>query len=149
DVLWRRRDLKELAAVTEQWVARCKTSEDAHTRWLSVLLYQGKEADADRWIEDVFASEVKPTDAAYRARVGAALTIALGNGWQFWSQSLDERWQEPLAAMARRLAAQPGEAWLLAHRVIWDWRFRNTDGYATLRKGLGEDLEANLATLPA
>jgi predicted Zn-dependent protease len=149
DALWRRRDLARLAAVTEKWVARTTASEDAHVRRLSVLLYQGQHAEVDRWVEEVFASEIQPRDPAYRARFGAALQIALGNGWQFWSHALDERWQAPLAEVALELAAQPGDAWMLAQRVIWDWRFRQTDGFAKLRKGLRADFEADVATLPA
>ncbi len=142
-LLWGRRDLKKLSVVLEAWIARSSRQETPYRRYLSVLLFRDRIEAADAWADAQLKAEVvPPVTPEFRARLGAAINYALGHGWNFHYNRIEERWLTPLAGLARRLLRADDPVWHHVHRITSDWRFRRSDAYAELRKHLLADLDA-------
>jgi hypothetical protein len=147
DLLLQRARPAELRPVLEAWLALEPEDEDPYVRWLSALLYTGDEAVAVAWIGERLAADAMPEPGPARARLGAAISLALGNGWGMQLRSIEDRWLLPLAQTARRLARGKDESWL-AQRIVHDWRFQRTDASQTLRQWFEKDLVLDLASMP-
>ncbi|MGH7149800.1 MAG: hypothetical protein ACREIU_03835, partial [Planctomycetota bacterium] len=141
-LLWERRDLPRLLPALEAWIATSPGQETPYLRRLSTLLCLDREKDADDWVARRLSAEGIPGGEEERAMLGAALRFALGHGWDYWQNRIEEKWLEPLATLARRLV--PGEAsgGYLAGQILGDGRFQQTDACAGLRRGLLADLSA-------
>lgn len=141
--LLRRALLVEARAVLEAWTAEATASQEAWHRLASVLYLLGDEHAADAWVAEQLALEPAAAlaDPKAFARLGAAVSVALGDGHGFHLRRADERWHGPLARLARGLAASDQDSWL-AGRIVGDWRFHPTDAAARLRKDLAADLAA-------
>lgn len=157
--LWETRDLPKLRAALERWFASAPANEAPYQRWLSILLFMDRQAEADAWVKATLAATLAvPVDprkdtsleATVRARLGAAVGYCLGQGWNYYVQRIDEQWLLPLTDLARRLMRVDDPISHTAQRILNDWRFRQTDAAATLRAQLVEDLVAGdaLATMP-
>ncbi|MCZ6787448.1 MAG: hypothetical protein O7E54_09840 [Planctomycetota bacterium] len=146
NLLWQRRDISKLLEICDEWIAAAPTMESAYTCRLSTLLFLDRENDADGRVAARLGAEIpeKP-EAAARARLGAAIQFALGQGWNYHARRMEDKWHKPLAALARRLARQEQAPLNLAYRIITNWRFRRTDAHAALRKALLADLSAENA----
>jgi len=143
DSLWEEGDVKALAAATAAWVKRDPPQEDAYQRYLASLLFSGREADADAWVAARLKEGLSPeATEAEQARLGAAISYCLGNGWNFWAQSIEERWWAPLRDLALSLARRDDPSYGLASRILSDGRFQRTDASAEARKALLSDLLA-------
>ena len=142
-LLWERRDLKKLSVVLEAWITRSSRQETPYRRYLSVLLFRDRLEAADAWADAQLKAEiVPPVTPEFRARLGAAINYALGHGWNFHYNRIEERWLTPLADLARRLLRADDPVWNHVNRITSDWRFRRSDAYAELRKHLLADLDA-------
>lgn len=143
--LWETRDLPRLRTVLERWLAAAPGNEAPYQRWLSTLLFQDRQAEADAWVKATLAAAIAtPLDAPTRARLAAAVGYCLGQGWNSYEQRLDEQWLAPLADLARRLMRVEDELayHYLGQRILGDWRFAQTDVAAALRAQLVVDLAA-------
>ena len=139
--LWETRELAKLKTVLEAWLQLCPAQEGPWQRWLSTLLFLDQQAEADAWVAATFATELTETlDVAPRARIGAAISYCLGQGWNFSAQNVDERWLRPLADLARGLLKVEDAGWYLSQRILSDWRFLQSDAAARLRGQLAADL---------
>ncbi|HET6202452.1 MAG TPA: VIT domain-containing protein [Planctomycetota bacterium] len=140
--LWERRDLSRLLPTLEAWIATSPKQETPYQRRLSTLLGLGREGDADAWVAGRLSTEGIPSGEEERAMLGAAVQFALGHGWDYWQNRIEEKWLEPLAALARRLISV--EAWggFLAGQILGDGRFQQSDACAGLRRLLLADLTA-------
>ena len=149
--LWDLRATDELLEVLAQWTAREPSQQTAYQRLLSVQLQLGRSAEANRWVRERLALELKPVSTpAARAQVSAAVSILLGNGWGYWNRHVDPIWFGPLAEFCHRLIDADNSTWHLAVRVMQDGRFQRSDEYAALQKALlGDLLAANaIAKMP-
>ena len=141
DLLFGRAGAADLVTIAERWMTAAPANEGACLRWLSALLFAGKEATADAWLAAhllPLTAEATPTS---RAQLGAAIWIALGSGWNFQTQQADDRWLTTLGDVALSLA-RGDDPNSLASRVLHDWRFSRTDAAARLRQQLRTDLTA-------
>jgi len=142
DALWQDRKMPDLVALLARWVGSNTHDAAASVRYLSAMIFSGREADADRWMEGVMAEEFAPDDRAQVARLRAAIQLAIGRGWNFRAFEIQEKWQRPLGVLARRLAAAGRRHGALVSVVVGDHRFRRTGAYAQLRKDLVADFLA-------
>ncbi len=141
NLLWNRRQLDSLHELCAEWIARNPTQEAAYVRYLSVLMFLGREVEADRWIDDRLAETLADDDPQAKiARMGAAIQVALGQGWQFYSYNLEEKWLPELRDFAIRLAQSESKAIHLAGRIISNHFFRQSDAYEGLRKRLSDEM---------
>lgn len=137
DLLWNARDLEALLAATDDWMKRAPEDEDPFQRHLATLLFLGREQEADAWAHTRFTALKAPIQ---RAALGAAISYALGRGWNYWTRRVEDQWHTPLADLAYRLMQRDDRLGNLAQRIYGDNRFRSTDAYAPLRARLLGDL---------
>ncbi|MFO0933564.1 MAG: VIT domain-containing protein [Planctomycetota bacterium] len=135
------RDLPELARTAEAWVAANPRATVAYQIRLTTQYLTGKDADADRFVVAQLAAPfpAKPDEAVDAARE-AAVSFALGQGWNFWAQAVPVATRAALAELALRSAHADGVERRWAQQLLHDWRFRQTEEargvLATLRKEL-------------
>ena len=129
NLLWQRRDVKRLHAVLERWVAARPELETAYQRFVSNLVFQGREAEADAWTAKQLAGEPGPA-------MGAAISYALGSGWNFRGSRLEEKWWKPLGDLGTRLIEGDDKAWATAQRILAHAQFMSTDAGVALRARL-------------
>ncbi|MHC5066732.1 MAG: hypothetical protein ACYTG5_22480, partial [Planctomycetota bacterium] len=144
NLLWNRRKLDELYTLCAEWIGHEPTQEAAYIRYLSVLMFLGRETDADRWITArLQESLTQDAEQPKLAKIGAAIQLAFGQGWQFYSYSLEEKWLPSLRDFALRVARSDSKAIHLAGRIISNHLFRQSDAYTSLRTNLIDDLLAD------
>ncbi len=138
------RDLPALAWVADAWIAENPRAVVAYQIRLTMRYLKGEDAEADRWILAQlalpFATPADPAAPAVDAARAAAMSFALGQGWNFWSQQVPVAMRAPLAELATRAARVDGPVRALAGQILFDWRFRQTEEarvvLATLRTEL-------------
>jgi hypothetical protein len=143
DGLWRLRRLPQLLGVAKRWHDLRSETQEPYLRYVSALLFNNREGDADKWISTHLADERTKISRAYQQELGAAIRLALGSGWNFNANGIDKQWLEPLAKLARRLARTEGDTLLMVQNIVGNWRFRQTDQYRELRKWFLQDLMAD------
>lgn len=138
--LWRLRRLPDLLRVARRWQDRRPENQQAYVRYASALLFDNQEKSADEWVQRRLDDERTKISRAYQQELGAAIQMALGSGWNFQTNGIEEKWLEPLAKLARRLARTEGNTLHLAQSIVGNWRFRQTDQYRELRNWFLADL---------
>jgi predicted Zn-dependent protease len=143
DGLWSLRRLPQLLQVAKRWHDRRAENQEPYVRYVSALLFNNKEGDADKWVSEHLADERTKISRAYQQELGAAIRLALGSGWNFNANGIDKKWLAPLAKLARRLARTEGDMLSMVQNIVGNWRFRQTDQYRELRKWFLQDLMAD------
>jgi tetratricopeptide (TPR) repeat protein len=80
------------------------------------------------------------------ARLDAAVSQALGQGYGMSSDRIDEQWLEPLAQAAVFFARHPSQAHM-ADQIMNHWRFQQSDNCRQVRKAAAEMLQADIDKL--
>lgn len=137
------RDLPALASTAEAWVAANPRATVAHQIRLTTQYLMGKDADADRFVAAQLAAPfpAKPDPAVDAARE-AAVSFALGHGWNFWSQHLPAASRAALAELALRSARADGPERRWANQLFQDWRFRHTEEARVVLSSLRQEVAA-------
>ncbi|MFV1959638.1 MAG: hypothetical protein ACC662_09530, partial [Planctomycetota bacterium] len=137
DHLWRRRDLEGLDRALGAWTEATPAVAQAWRSAKSLAYLQGRVEETDAWVEEVLEDRVSddPRTPAF-ARLDAALSLALGNGWLFSARRVEPRFLDPLLDLGLRLAATDRAGDRLEMRLLQHWRFRNTDARRRLLEGL-------------
>ncbi|MHC4160897.1 MAG: VIT domain-containing protein [Planctomycetota bacterium] len=141
-LLWQHRDIEALLEACEAWIATNPSREAAYARYLSALLFLDREPEADAWVKARFAAP-GPANEPEKAALAGAIQFALGEGWNYYTRRIEEKWWRPLGELARRLLQGDRRARYLASHILGHWRFRRTDAYAALHEGLLRDLTAD------
>ena len=94
------------------WVATNPTSQMAYTQYLTMLVRTDQEKLADEriaaWLKGGrIAGEL---DQAVASRLRAAVNHALGQGYNLYTNRIDEQWLEPLATTAWFFATHKSQA---------------------------------------
>ena len=152
ETLYYLRDLTELQRVTTRWIGMEERNWVAYQRYLASLMFRNRGAEVEAWVRERFAQD-DPSDEAGWARMYAAVQHAVGQGWNMYSYSVRERYEQPLVELARRCAQLGDQRSLqIANLVAGNYYFRQTDAWRDLALQLREDLlsEAGIAdmTLP-
>ncbi len=146
DMLFNQGRYEDLLAYTEKWVSL--TNSTGYSRHLAALIRCGREADAAKFMREWMRQGVAAadTDEAAVARLGAAISQALGSGWNVYIGEVADEWQQPLAEVAIALASHPSRAHL-ADQIMNDYRFARTDACRGVRKAAAEMLQADAEKL--
>ena len=96
----------------EAWMRDATNQPDSrdHDRYLSLMVRLERESRADElvrtWLE---AGAVEKPSRGIKQRRSAAMTYALGGGWQLWYRHFDAKWAGDLARLARFLIDSESE----------------------------------------
>lgn len=148
DRLFARRAPQDLVAPLAAWTQARPESAEAWRRWVSALTMAGEDARADAWIEQTLATVGRgPTSSASeRARLEAAVTLALGQGWGWWAYVIPARFAGPLAGLATECARRDDQRLALGQRLWQDHRLVGTDPGQRMRAALALEVLAPGAT---
>jgi tetratricopeptide (TPR) repeat protein len=139
---------EDLVEFTGAWIAREPQWANAYARHLSALIRIDRVDDANalmtRWLAEGRSPDRLPPAAA--ARLDAAVSQALGQGHQLYSDRIDERWLKPLAEAAIFFSRHPAQAHI-AERIMTHWRFQQTDECRGVRRAALEILKSEIARL--
>ena len=130
----------ELADYLAAWIEDYPETNSAYAQYLTALIRADSEKEALRqmgkWFDDARkpqAQEHGRLKPAALARLNAAISQALGQGYNLYTNRLDERWYKPLEQTAQFFAAhkQHGD---IANRIMCHHHFLNTDACRRVRK---------------
>lgn len=140
---------RELVDCLADWVKRNPESSSPYAQYLSALIRSDRMERADtlmiRWLREGQASS-KLTPAA-SARLQAAISQALGQGHNLYTNVIDERWLKRLADAALILARRDDRL-SLANMILSHGQFQQSEEAPGVRKALWDELIAGLDTLP-
>jgi len=150
DLLAREGRYGDLAEYLAAWVAKDPAGQTAYDRYLSALVHTDREEEmtrlVDRWLDE--GRRPGPLEPAVLVRLHAAVSLALGRGYDLGNYRPDQRWSEPLAGIAERFAADA------AHADVADWimgngQFQQTDACRRVRRNVARRLVDEIGTLPS
>jgi tetratricopeptide (TPR) repeat protein len=140
----------ELVKYLADWVERNPPGRTAYDQYLTALIKADQIEKADAlvvgWLKD--AQVVGELAPAAEARMFAAIQLMLGNGYQLWTNRIEERWLTPLAKAALFFARHEGHA-DAAEQILSNHVFRRTDEAPRVRKELAGFLSGEVDKLPA
>ncbi|MGD0896679.1 MAG: VIT domain-containing protein [Thermoguttaceae bacterium] len=141
----------ELVDYLADWIKQNPPVQDAYSQYLSALVWadRAKEADATiaAWLN---LSQSPPTASGGspdEQRLRAAVAQAMGQGYNLWSNRMDEKWQRPLADTALALARHPTLA-SIADQIMGQWQFQQSDECRRVRRAALRALRDEIEKLP-
>ncbi len=141
----RHRDLAEYLGV---WVKRNPESQQPYAQYLTALIWSNQSARAEelvaRWLREGQIEGELPYPVA--ARLGAAVSFATGQGYDLYTNRVEERWHAPLAEAVLHFARRAVHAGH-ASNILQSSRFSNTEAARGVRKALAELLQKEIDTL--
>jgi len=139
-----------LAEYLAGWVDQNPENESAYSQYLSALVRTGQEKKANRlvakWIKE--GQRPAPIEPAVASRLSAAVSLALGQGYNLHTNRIEERWFDPLAQTALFFATHESHSHI-ADRIMGQWRFRQSDACREVRRKIVKVLNDQINTLPA
>ncbi len=140
----------ELAEYLTAWMKTNPAGHSANEQYLSALVKSDQIEKAEalvlQWLKEAqVADELTPVVAA---RLQAAIAFMLGQGYQLYTNRVEERWLAPLAQAALYFA-QNNKQTYSAGQIIAIHEFQRTEEAARLRKKLAAYLSANVDKMPA
>ena len=147
---WDTRRLEDLLQSLQTWMALKSETELPYQRYLATLVHMDRVADADAWALKSLENKGSFDDRSLRAQVAASANYALGNSWNLHVRYVPEKLRKPLTDIALAAATSDANQCFLTQRIYGDWRFRQTEEYRALKKGLYEQLSrsGSIAELP-
>jgi hypothetical protein len=126
--------LAELAA----WAEASPETSEPWVRRASILYVLGKGDEADAWLRSTLSSVGRgPTStASERAQLQAAIQVAHGGGWNFWSQEFVALFAAELAEAARFHIQREDDRHGLSTQILEDWRFSQLAAAKALKDAL-------------
>lgn len=139
-----------LAEYLAAWVDQDPENETAYSQYLSALVRSDQEKKANRlvarWIKE--GQQPAPIEPAVASRLSAAVSLALGQGYNLHTNRIEERWFGPLAEAALFFATHESHSHI-ADRIMGQWRFRQSDACREVRRKTVKMLTDQIGTLPA
>ncbi|MGA2061934.1 MAG: VIT domain-containing protein [Thermoguttaceae bacterium] len=140
----------ELVDYLAGWMKQNPPGTSPYQEYLSALVKSGQmnEADAliEQWLKEGQEQDRLSPQAA--AKLQAAVQQALGQGYNLYTDRIDEHWQAPLADAALRFAKSDSQQGM-ADNIMNNWRFQQTDQCRRVRKAAAELLKSDADKLPA
>ncbi|MBN2473222.1 MAG: hypothetical protein JXB62_01340 [Pirellulales bacterium] len=138
----------ELVDLLAEWIGRKPENSTAYHQYLAALIQSDRIDEANgligRWLEEARTPERLKSDVA--ARLSAAVSQALGQGYNLYTNRIDERWLEPLAQTALFFARHPSHA-STADQIMGHHRFRDSDACRQVRRKVAAIVVAEIETL--
>jgi len=139
-----------LAEYLAAWVDQDPENETAYSQYLSALVRSDQEKKANRlvarWIKE--GQRPAPIEPAVASRLSAAVSLALGQGYNLHTNRIEERWFDPLAETALSFATHESRSHI-ADRIMGQWRFGQSDACREVRRKIVKVLTDQIGTLPA
>ena len=132
------------------WVEENPPSRSAYEQYLSALIKSDQIDKADaltlRWLKEAqVPAELAP---AAEQRLSAAVNLMLGNGYQLWTNRVEERWLTTLSQAALFFARHETQS-ATADQILSSYSFGHSEEAARARKKLAGILTTQIETLPA
>ncbi len=158
----------DLVEYLSGWINRNPPSQNIYAQYLSALVLSDHAKRADgrvaRWIHDAqeavrtyghdSSSDSRAGSPNYglpadvSARLGAAVSQALGQGYNLYTNRIDPQWFKPLGDAAITFARYPATA-SVADQIMNYWLFQQTDECRRVRKTALQILLDEIGKLPA
>jgi len=115
----------ELVDHLAEWVKRKPDGNSAYRQYLGALIWAGREDEANaliaQWLKEAQTPGRLAPDVA--ARLEAAVWQALGQGYNLWTDRIDEQWLTPLAQAVLFFARHESQLHT-ADRIMGHHRFQ-------------------------
>jgi hypothetical protein len=133
----------------EEWMKKDPASTNSYAMYLATLVRLDQEAKANETIERWFKTALEnenptPADAA---RLTSAINLALGQGYNLYTNRIDQRWYGPLAKVVRHFARDPKNG-QYADQIMNHGQFHQTDEARAIRYETAGILAADIGKLP-
>jgi len=135
----------ELVDYLAAWIKRNPPGGSPYQQYLSALVWADRMDEANavlaRWLNEAQTVEKYPVrlSEAELSRLRAAVSQALGRGYNLQTQRIDPRWPDPLADLVL-FCARHDVRLDIAQEIMGDWRFMQTDSCRRARKELAKML---------
>jgi tetratricopeptide (TPR) repeat protein len=153
-MLRNRGDYRALVEYLAAWIENNPESGSAYQQYLSALVRADREDEANDTIQ-AWLAEGRTTDelsSATGQRLYAAARQAIGQGYNLYTNRIDDRWPKPLADLVlftARLDKSPQAMQVQAvAQIMGHHRFRQTDECREVRRVVARLLVARIDTLP-
>ena len=125
----------DLVGYLDDWIKRNPERSATYQQYLGTLVRMNRLEEANRliaqWLkEGPVAGRLPPPVAA---RLDAAVNQALGQGYNLYTNRVDERWLKPLAETVLFFGRHEFQSWT-AERIMQQWQFRQSDECRRVRK---------------
>ncbi len=157
DLLQQQGRYDDLVEYLAGWVKRNPPGQNIYARYLSALVSSDHAKQADdlirQWIRDaeqaVEASKLPSPSGRgdVDARLRAAVSQALGQGYNLNTNRIDPQWLKPLADAAICFARHPSAAGV-ADQIMGHWIFQQSDECGRVRKAAERIVLDEMGTLP-
>ena len=157
DLLQQQGRYDDLVEYLAGWVKRNPPGQNIYARYLSALVSSDHAKQADdlirQWIRDaeqaVEASKLPSPSGRgdVDARLRAAVSQALGQGYNLNTNRIDPQWLKPLADAAICFARHPS-ATGVADQIMGHWIFQQSDECGRVRKAAERIVLDEMGTLP-
>ena len=136
----------ELAEYLSAWIEESPETNYAYAQYLTALIRTDREKDAHRLMAKWFKDARDPQAQNHGrlvpealARLNAAISQALGQGYNLYTNRLDERWHNSLEQTALYFAEHRRHA-DITNRIMQQHNFQGTDACRRVRKKVTEML---------
>jgi hypothetical protein len=140
----------EIVEYLAAWVQRKVPSQSIHTHYLSALVWSNHQQQADdlvrQWMSDAqraiesLKKDAKAASSApdallddVDARLRAAVSLALGQGYNLYTNRIDDKWFKPLGDAAICFARYSSTA-SVADQIMGHYYFQQSDECRRVRK---------------
>jgi tetratricopeptide (TPR) repeat protein len=140
------------------WVKRNPPAQNIYAQYLGALVWSDHEKEANQtvaqWIDEGVGQVSNLPESRQvgnlphiDARLHAALAQALGQGYNLYTNRIDDRWLKPLGDAAIAFARHPSAA-SVADQIMGNWQFQQTDECRRVRKAALRILLDGIDKLP-
>ncbi len=135
----------ELIDYLAEWMKHPPETTTAYAHYLSALVRAERIDKATAlmklWLRQALADgELRP---ATQARFQAAVSLALGQGYNLYTNRIEDDWLKPLADVALSLARRDDRL-SLADQIIRSWQFQQSEEAPRVHKELLAELKAGI-----
>ncbi len=158
DLLRQQGRFNDVVEYLDRWVKQNPPSQNIYAQYLSALLYSNHEKQTNavlaQWIDEGLGQVSKEPESRQienppyvEARLRAAVSQALGQGYNLYTNRIDERWLKPLGDAAIALARHSSLA-SVADQIMGNYYFQQSDECRRVRKAALKMLLDQVDKLP-
>ncbi len=140
----------DLVAYIAAWTESNPAGRSAYEQHLHALLKSDQIEKADTLVLSWLKDAQKPGEMlpAIEGRLNAAVYFMLGNGYQLWTNRVDERWLKPLGETALYFARHETHS-STTSQILSNHQFQQSEEAGRVRKQLAGIVSVEIDKLPA